>query len=150
MSQYLNFYIRSKNDEFIQIASYSRSSYVYDACLGYFPYQALRPFSKDKYEDVEKKINERINLIKTYIKNSKKKIKILMKSSCDVDKTIARIDEELELIKQYKEDRECLFRELSEIRFISEISQIMNNSEEEKNYIYAGIEVYNPSIKDIV
>lgn len=149
MIQYINFYIRSKNDELIQIASYPSSSYIY-TCLKYFPYQELRLFSKDKSEDVEKKINRRINLIKTYIKNSKRKIKILKKSSYNVDETIARIDEELELIKQYKEDVKCLFKELSEICFMSKISQIMSNSEEEKNYIYAGIEVYKPSIKDII
>lgn len=45
MSSYVNFYYRTKDDKFISLGDFSRSSYLYKACEG-APYEKLEPFDK--------------------------------------------------------------------------------------------------------
>lgn len=78
MSQYINFYFKTKNDTFISIGDFSRNTKMYDVCreVG-APWEQLAPFTKERREEAVKnlrylkcKIREHIFELESELKHS--------------------------------------------------------------------------------
>lgn len=141
MSQYINFFIRHGND-LLSIADYSRSTTLYTVMQD-APYEKLREYS---YEELQLKVNE-LNTSKTaYLKqitHYHQHIKII----CEMDNAvedkldvIASIDNDIE---EFQQEVDAIDRQAIELDFIANLMY--------QGYrIYAGIEVGEPTLQDIV
>lgn len=141
MSQYVNFFIRHGND-LLSIADYSRSSALYGVMQD-APYEKLREYS---YEELQLKINE-LNTSKTaYLKQITRyhqRIKVICEMNGPIaDKLdmIASIDSDIEEIQQ---EADAIDRQMIELDFIANLVY-------QGYFIYAGIEVGEPTLQDIV
>lgn len=78
MSQYVNFYFKTKNDTFISIGDFSRNTKMYDVCreVG-SPWEQLAPFTEERREAalnhlhyLKHKIREYISELESELKHS--------------------------------------------------------------------------------
>ena len=78
MSQYINFYFKTKNDTFISIGDFSRNTKMYEVCkeVG-APWEQLAPFTEERREAAVKglrylkcKIREHISELESELKYS--------------------------------------------------------------------------------
>lgn len=141
MSQYVNFFIRHGND-FLTIADYSRSSALYGVMQD-APYEKLREYS---YEELQLKIGE-LNTSKTaylkQIKNYEKHITLICEMSNSVEDKLDMIASIDETIKEIQQEVDTIDRQVIELDFIADLVY--------QGYrIYAGIEVGEPTLQDIV
>lgn len=141
MSQYVNFFIRHGND-LLSIADYSRSSTLYGVMQD-APYEKLREYS---YEELQLKISE-LNASKSaYLKqitHCHQRIKIICEMNDPIaDKLdmVASIDNDIEEIQQ---EIDAIDRQAIELDFIANLMY-------QGYFIYAGIEVGEPTLQDIV
>ena len=58
MSQYINFYFKTKDDTFISVGDFSRNTKMYDVCreVG-APWEQLAPFTEERRNDVVSGLN---------------------------------------------------------------------------------------------
>ncbi len=77
MSQYVNFYFKTKNDTFISIGDFSRDTKMYDICreVG-APWEQLAPFTEERREAalnhlhyLKGKVREHISELKSELEN---------------------------------------------------------------------------------
>lgn len=79
MSQYVNFYFKTKNDTFISIGDFSRDTKMYDICreVG-APWEQLAPFTKERREAalnhlryLKRKVRKHISELKIELEDSR-------------------------------------------------------------------------------
>lgn len=141
MSQYVNFFIRH-NNAFLTIADYSRSSALYGVMQD-APYEKLREYS---YEELQLKINE-LNTSKAAYRKQIDYYNNHINLICEMDnsiedklETITSIDE---VIKEIQQEIDTIDRQAIELDFIANLVY--------QGYrIYAGVEVGEPTLQDIV
>lgn len=135
MSQYVNFFIRYK-DNLLPLADYSRSTSLYHI-MNDAPYGKLREYS---YKELQFKVGELRTSKAAYLEtidNYNNRITLICEMNdplADKLDMIASIDE---TIKDIKQEVEAIDRQAIELDFIAELIY--------QDYrIYAGIEVEEP------
>ena len=142
MSQYINFFIRI-GDRFISIADYSRNTEMYNV-MSDAPYEKVREYS---YNELQLKLAKLYTAITANLKEIskwKERIKMVldMKNNSIEEKSdaIAFLNETIDDIQQMND---AIDKQIIELDFIAELIY--------KDYrIYAGFEIGDPTIQDIV
>ena len=137
MSQYINFYFKTKNDTFISVGDFSRSTKMYEVCreVG-APWEQLEPFTKKRREQVlngllyrKCKARNRILELESELKDSH-----IFKGLSLEDRVTWREELKFE-IKQWKE-------KISELDYgINFVTIIGEMREGHENQLYFGFEV---------
>lgn len=145
MSSYLNFFIRSKNGEFTQIASYSRNHYIYDAYGA--PYEKIALVTLDHIQRTLDDLINRKEMLEENINLANQMIKYIcsfpIESSTSLESKMSAINEQQSLINDYKDDIKSVEWARYELNFIYNMISMNDCS------IYAGIEIFNPTEEDI-
>lgn len=140
MSQYLNFYLRTKGGEFVSLADYSRSTEVYQHASA--PYEKLRKVDYSWFTELGTLLQGKIDWYRQQIQKTESII-VQVANFSDTN-----IEERLEYIHQYQDSIEEYQEYIKEIEFsIAEIYFMQRLSEDEE--IYVGIEVGEPTDEDI-
>lgn len=146
MSSYLNFFIRSKNGEFTQIASYSRNHYIYDVYGA--PYEKIAPVTLDHIQRALDDLINRKEMLEENINLANQMIKYIcsfpVESSTSLESKMSAINEQQSLINDYKDDIKSVEWARYGLNFIYNMISINNCN------IYAGVEISNPTKEDIV
>lgn len=139
MSQYLDFFARHDNGDFIPIANYSRSTKVYEEVNA--PYGRIRKLNKQELNDVAARLRAGKKFAKSQIEATNRKLELISSANNSLEEKSDAINFGLEIIEEYKEDIQTLERFAIEIDFIAEMTY--------DNEVYAGIEISNPTEQDI-
>lgn len=140
MSQYVNFFLR-KGDEFLPLADYSRSSPIYSVMDA--PYEKIREYN---YHDLESKI--------LHLKEMKEDNAAVMAQICNRIRDVYHMEnsvaEKMEYVSDYysqvsdfEDDNKNLDRCMIELDFIANLIYMDYK-------IYAGVEIGEPTVEDIV
>lgn len=146
MSSYLNFFVRSKNDEFTQIASYSRNHYIYDAYGA--PYEKIALVTVDHIQSAIDDLGNRREMLEENIELAEEMIQYIcsfpVESFTMLESKMNAINEQKELINEYKDD----IKQVELARF--HLSFIHDAIAMDGCHIYAGVEISNPTKEDIL
>lgn len=146
MSSYLNFFIRSKNGEFTQIASYSHNHYIYDAYGA--PYEKIALVTLKHIQSVLDDLSNRKEMLEENIDLANQMIKYIcsfpIESSTALESKMSAINEQQSLINDYTDD----IKQVELARF--HLSFLYDAIDLEDCKIYAGVEISNPTEEDIV
>ena len=138
MSQYLNFFI--KKDKFILIAEYSRSTQIYQEVKA--PYEKIKKFSEQNLREIADRLRAGKKFDKTQIDLCKEKINIVGQMPDPIEDKLEIIQNYFNYIEEYEEDIAYLDKYANEIDFIANMTDYCD--------IYAGIEISDPTEKDII
>ena len=146
MSSYLNFFVCSKNGDFTQIASYSRNHYIYDAYGA--PYEKIALVTLENLQAAIDDLSNRKEMLEENVELAEEMIKYIcsfpVESSTALESKMSAINEQKELINEYKDD----IKQVELARF--HLSFIYDAIAMDGCHIYAGIEISNPTKEDIV
>lgn len=147
MSSYLNFFVRSKSGDFTQIASYSRNHYIYDAYSA--PYEKITLVTLENLQVAMDNLNNRKEMLEENIELAEEMIKYIcsfpVESSTALESKMSAINEQKELINEYKDDIKQVELARFYLSFIYDAIAMDSYSR-----IYAGVEISNPTKEDIV
>lgn len=146
MSSYLNFFVRSKNGEFTQIASYSRSHYIYDAYGA--PYEKIALATLEHIQAAIDDLGNRREMLEENIDLANQMIKYIcsfpVETSTALETKMEAINEQQSLINDYNDDIQLVERARCELNFM------YNAIAMDGCKIYAGVEISDPTEEDIL
>ena len=153
MSTYIDFFIR-RGDEFIPISDYSRNSIIYKIANSYAMWEKVSPLSK---AGIEQMINEAERQQRAYqesIAETKTRIAQLKDLSCTWNEALEYLDEYENAIQEYEQDIKEARYAKHFFGFLIDIIETVQYADKKEydynNYIYVGIEIGHPTVKDIV
>lgn len=153
MSEYINFFIRYKNN-FIPLFDYSRSSYIYKVFREQVPYEKVCSIKYSQLNNIYKDLRDWKEATLKTIKEKEKGIKEISAFNNSVSDKMEAIYEIEEILCELDEDVKDLDFALSLIEIITDIMDTARYIDDYEvdldNYIYAGIEVGMATIEDIV
>lgn len=153
MSQYVQFFIKTNENNFLPIATYSRSSKIFQYFREYVPFEKIGNINDKTVQYIMNDITTDYKSYKETIEKNKKTIE-RVSSFKDSD-----ISEKIEIIERYEEYIEEMQEEIEELNYTKYFIYFLNEMIEEakydhnvknKDYIYAGIEVGYPTLEDVV
>lgn len=154
MSQYINFFIRTKvKDEtvFIPIGSFSRSSHIYQAITD-APYEKIRPLKYDELNDIVRDLYDSKRKYEDNIKDIEHKITSVIPSfNNSTEEKMEEIREQQSYIDDISEDIAGIQFSIGYFCALEEI--IYDNSDatsSRDDIIYCGIEIGYPTEEDVV
>ena len=158
MSAYIQFFIKI-NDKFAPIATYSRSTRVYQEFQHYAPWEKVSALNENKLSAVKDDIRSEISEYEDTIRSEKETIDFLR--SCkdiSVEDLMDQYHSATGAIEELNDNVAELQRASSFCDFLTDI--VEEASQEERwgdnpndlhadSYLYVGIEVGTPTIEDI-
>lgn len=153
MSMYISFYIREK-DTFIPIGSYSRSNAIFQIMRAEVPFERISAITKDDIFRCSFEVEKTIKEYKGRIEEEEN----LKKEIATYNNSVSEKREEIEEINRYIDDIKEEIADLTHASYylyflqeiIEEIEYGEQGEEDIKKRIYAGIEVFKPTIEDVV
>ncbi len=145
MSQYLNFYIRGKDEQFYPIAEYCRSSSYYEAFEEYVPsYDGLGAITEQTLGCVRKDVRNQIEEQKQFIKREKTRKQDILQANnsfeekmdaiCSCDQDIEETEDEMKAWEGVDFFIDFLYGIIESINYRSDFEGL------EDKYLYAAIE----------
>ena len=145
MSQYLEFYIRGKDNQFYPIAEYCRSSSYFEAFEEYVPsYDGLGAITEQTLGCVRKDVRNQIEEQKQFIKREKTRKQDILQANnsfeekmdaiCSCDQDIEETEDEMKAWEGVDFFIDFLYGIIESINYRSEFEG------KEDKYLYAGIE----------
>ena len=141
MSQYINFYFKTKNDTFISVGDFSRSTNMYEVCKAVgAPWEQLEPFTEKRREEVR----NGLLYLKRKARNRISELKIELEDSREFEwlsvNDLRTLREELRFrIKEWEEETSKLEYAINFVKIIGKMTEGHNFSHE--NQLYFGFEV---------
>lgn len=157
MSEYTQFFIRN-GDNFLPIATYSRSTKVAEAFHYIAPYEAIKPLTVANLQSARDRLREQIRDYDKSIERARAEIDFLRSCAMDNDERMERYHDATEFIEDFSDFREECAYALSFISFLEDILEEARVEQKfgenllqlnENSYVYVGIEVGTPTIEDI-
>ena len=136
MSQYVNFFIRHNNGEFIAIGDYSRSNPIYQALCDLVPYEGATPLTQSIYDNAYEDMTSSIENYKKFIEDYKKQNALIATMSDPLKEKLEAIAENESAIKSLEEEIDIY---TAQCYYLSHYFDM--NDEWEKNQVWVGIEV---------
>lgn len=145
MSQYLNFYIRGKDNQFYPIAEYCRSSSYFEAFKDYVPsYDGLGAITEQTLGCVRRNVECHIKEQKQFIEREKTHKQDILQANnsfeekmdaiCDCDQFIEESEDEIEAYEAVDYFIDFLYGIIESINYRSDFEGL------EDKYLYAAIE----------
>lgn len=153
MSTYIDFFIR-RGDEFIPISDYSRNSIIYRIANSYAMWEKVSPLSKAGIEQMITEAERQQRAYQESIVEVKAKIAQLKDLSCTWNEALEYLDEYEEAIQEYEQDIKEARYAKHFFGFLIDIIETVEYADKKEydynDYIYVGIEIGHPTVKDIV
>ena len=143
MSQYLNFFIRTGENQYQQIASYSRNNRIYRA-FDSAPYEKITRLTESKIVNAIEELKTAKDAYQKAMRDNDEQVAIQY-SLCSKDEFFDIYDRIQQINKELKQDVEESEKSLTELQFIQRMTRTPNNA-----IIYFGVEIYDPEDKDII
>ena len=143
MSQYLNFFIRTDENKYQQIASYSRNHRIYQA-FNSAPYEKITRLTESKIVNAIKELKTVKDAYQKVIQDNNEQIATQYRLYSK-DKFFDIYDRIQQINKELEQDVEDCEKSLIELQFIQRMTRTPNNA-----VIYFGVEIYDPEDEDII
>ena len=143
MSQYLNFFIKTGENQYQQIASYSRNHRIYQA-FNSAPYEKITRLTESKIVNAIEELKTVKDAYQKVIQDNNEQIAVQYRlySKDEFFDIYGQIQQTNKELRQDVEDCE---KSLTELQFIQRMTRTPNNA-----IIYFGVEIYDPEDKDII
>ena len=151
MSAYIQFFIR--NDEtFLPIGAYCRSSAIYQAFDEYIPWEKVRAISEPLLRKVYGFVVDDIQHHKEQIEKIKEHRTFIATFNNTLEEKMEMLENVESMLYEYEEGLDDLEHVKNYIHFLEDIIESVEYETHinENAYLYAGIEVGNPTIEDIL
>jgi DNA gyrase/topoisomerase IV subunit B len=153
MSTYINFFIR-RGDNFIPLGDYSRNSIIYRIANSYAMWEKVSPLSKAGIEQMITEAERQQRAYQESITKIKAKMAQLKDLSCTWNEALEYLDGYEEAIQEYEQDIKEARYAKHFFGFLIDIIETVQYADKKEydynNYIYVGIEIGHPTVKDIV
>ena len=153
MSTYINFFIR-RGDNFIPLGDYSRNSIIYRIANSYAMWEKVSPLSKAGIEQMITEAERQQRAYQESIAETKTRIAQLKDLSCTWNEALEYLDGYEEAIQEYEQDIKEARYAKHFFGFLIDIIETVQYADKKEydynNYIYVGIEIGHPTVKDIV
>lgn len=136
MSQYVNFFIRHNDGEFISIGDYSRSNPIYQALCDLVPYNSATPLTQSIYDNAYEDMTSSIENYKRFIEDYKKQNALIATMNDPLKEKLEAIAENETAIKSLEEEIDTYIAQRYYLNHYFDM-----NCEWEKNQVWVGIEV---------
>ena len=143
MSQYLNFFIKIGENQYQQIASYSRNHMIYQA-FNSAPYEKITRLTESKIVNAIKELKTVKDAYQKVIQDNNEQIATQYRLYSK-DKFFDIYDRIQQINKELEQDVEDCEKSLIELQFIQRMTRTPNNA-----VIYFGVEIYDPEDEDII
>lgn len=141
MSAYICFYFKTKNDTFISLDDFSRSSKMYAACqAAHAPWEQLDPLPKERREEIARNLNDLKDEARANIAELNMELK---------DSTVFEglsLDDRMTLRNDFKNEIKEWESDISEIDYALDFLELIGGMHEDEDYsgenqLYFGFEV---------
>lgn len=157
MSQYTSFYIKTYDNKYYPIGTFSRNDKRADAINDYLPYGQIVPIKVEMCNEIISDLKDEIKNVDSYKKSIKDKIEWLKSAE-------GSLDERMEMVYELSGDLEAAGGDIPEIQtaigfYQTLLTMIYEAQDDEaycdetngfgikgESYIYAGIEISNPNV----
>jgi len=136
MSQYVNFFIRHNDGEFISIGDYSRSNPIYQALCDLVPYNSATPLTQSIYDNAYEDMTSSIENYKRFIEDYKKQNALIATMNDPLKEKLEAITENETAIKSLEEEIDTYIAQRHYLNHYFDM-----NCDWEKNQVWVGIEV---------
>ena len=143
MSQYLNFFIKTGENQYQQIASYSRNHRIYQT-FNSAPYEKITRLTESKIVNAIEELKTVKDAYQKVIQDNNEQIAVQYRLYSK-DKFFDIYDRIQQINKELEQDVEDCEKSLIELQFIQRMTRIPNNA-----IIYFGVEIYDPEDEDII
>lgn len=143
MSQYLNFFIKTGENQYQQIASYSRNHRIYQT-FNSAPYEKITRLTESKIVNAIKELKTVKDAYQKVIQDNNEQIATQYRLYSK-DKFFDIYDRIQQINKELEQDVEDCEKSLIELQFIQRMTRTPNNA-----VIYFGVEIYDPEDEDII
>ena len=143
MSQYLNFFIKTGENQYQQIASYSRNHRIYQA-FNSAPYEKITRLTESKIVNAIEELKTAKDAYQKSMRDNDEQVAIQY-SLCSKDEFFDIYGQIQQTNKELRQDIEDCEKSLTELQFIQRMTRTPNNA-----IIYFGVEIYDPEDEDII
>lgn len=143
MSQYLNFFIRTGENQYQQIASYSRNHVIYRA-FDSAPYEQIRRLTESKIVNAIGELKAAKDAYQKTMRDNDEQVAIQYRL-CSKDEFFDVYGQIQQTNKELRQDIEECNNGILELQFIQRMTRTPNDA-----VIYFGVEIYDPDDEDII
>ena len=143
MSQYLNFFIKTGENQYQQIASYSRNHRIYQT-FNSAPYEKITRLTESKIVNAIEELKTAKDAYQKAMRDNDEQVAIQY-SLCSKDEFFDIYGQIQQTNKELRQDVEDCEKSLIELQFIQRMTRTPNNA-----VIYFGVEIYDPEDEDII
>lgn len=143
MSQYLNFFIRTGENQYQQIASYSRNHMIYQT-FNSAPYEKITRLTESKIVNAIEELKTAKDAYQKSMRDNDEQVAIQY-SLCSKDEFFDIYGQIQQTNKELEQDIEDCEKSLTELQFIQLMTRTPNDA-----IIYFGVEIYDPEDEDII
>lgn len=143
MSQYLNFFIKTGENQYQQIANYSRNHMIYRA-FDSAPYEKITRLTESKIVNAIEELKTAKDAYQKAMRDNDEQVAIQY-SLCSKDEFFDIYGQIQQTNKELRQDIEDCEKSLTELQFIQRMARVPNNA-----IIYFGVEIYDPEDEDII
>ena len=147
MSQYINFFVRYE-DKFVPLYSSSRSTVIYERFHDWIPYEKIIALSSIDINEIFSETKEYEREIDEAIQKSRDEIQIVSNYNNSVEEKNEVIHDILMSIEELEETKSDISYALDFCIFLKCI--IAERLQDTAQCIYAGIEIGEPTLDDVV
>jgi len=151
MSQYLEFYVKSKEDNFTYLDAFSRSTSMYrlfNEDVG-APYEKVRKMTKARLQEAIEIGTGYLQGVNDRKKKQEDTLQLISSFNNSVDEKMEAIYEHQEILEEYDESIVEWEWAMNYLRVLLNMVESMSYEGNEAG-LYYGIEVGNPTVDDIV
>ena len=153
MSQYIQFFIRSKNDEFLPIGTFSRCTQIYQLLYTKVPYEKIMAINFDSLKEYQNYADEEKKRYEKLIEDRKDEIDFLIQCTqrtCTLEGLLLKRFEITQDIEQFNQEIKEIKMAKSYLYMLREILEAVeyDSDYDVNHYLYVGIEV-DPSVDKI-
>lgn len=153
MSEYISFFIRREQSNFIPLFTFSRNNSIYQIFQNIIPYEKVRAISYNELENKYRECERRMENITKSINQIKEERALIASFNNSVDEKISALidiaEQDKELRDELEEERRAGYTIVALIDIIENIR--FNDAWDKDKYIYAGIEVCdNITVEDVI
>lgn len=143
MSQYLNFFIRTGENQYQQIASYSRNHVIYRA-FDSTPYEQITRLTESKIVNAIGELKAARDAYQKTMRDNDEQVAIQYRL-CSKNEFFDIYGQIQQTNKELRQDVEKCNNGILELQFIQRMTRTPNDA-----VIYFGVEIYDPDDEDII
>lgn len=143
MSQYLNFFIRTGENQYQQIANYSRNHVIYRA-FDSAPYEQIKRLTESKIVNAIGELKAAKDAYQKTMRDNDEQVAIQYRL-CSKDEFFDIYGQIQQTNKELRQNIEECNNGILELQFIQRMTRTPNDA-----VIYFGVEIYDPEDEDII